>query len=130
MSTKVFISHSNLDPERGWLDAFARALRDRGVNVWLDEWDIEPGEDWEDAIKTALRGSDAIVALISGVHAESPNLYFDVGVALGGNKRLILVVDPSAAASLPSDLRERRWVALQAPEETAREVAAAISAPG
>jgi hypothetical protein len=48
-----------------------------------------------------------IVALISGVHAESPNLYFDVGVALGGNKRLILVVDPSAAASLPSDLRER-----------------------
>jgi hypothetical protein len=129
MSTKVFISHSHRDLERDWINAFARALRDRNVTVWSDE-EIKPGEDWEEAIRTALHRSDAIIAVSSGVHTEHPNLYFDVGVALGANKPLILVTDPSAVASLPSDLRKARLVALQAPEDTAREVAAAISASG
>jgi hypothetical protein len=131
MSEKpVFISHSHRDLERAWLLTFASALRDRNVNVWLDESDVKPGDRIADAVGTALRDSDAIIAVISGDSSENPNTFFAIGVALGANKRLILVVDPSTAASLPTELLQRRWIALQAPEETAREVAEAISAPG
>lgn len=131
MSAKsVFISYSHRDLDREWLHAFARALRDRNVNIWLDEWDIKPGDRIADEVESSLRASDAIVAVISGAAFERPNVYFEFGVALGTNKRLILVVDPSSAASIPLDLRRRRWVALQAPEETAREVAEAVSSPG
>lgn len=127
---KVFISHSHTDLDREWLQAFARALRDQEVDVWLDAWNIKPGDRIEDAVESALRESDAIVAVTSGTAFESPNVYFELGVALGANKRLILVVDPSSAASIPFDLRRRRWIALQEPEETAREVAEAVSTPG
>lgn len=126
MSTKVFISYSHSDSR--WVNEFARALRDRDVKVWTDEEDIKPGDDWKGAIGKALRGSDAIIVVVSDAYAENPDLYFDVGVAFAADKPLILVVDPSAATSLP-DFR-RRQVALQEPEETAREVAEAISAPG
>jgi len=105
---RVFISHSHGDLDREWLQAFARALRDQEVNVWLDDWDIKPGDRIEDAIETALRESDAIVAITSGSAFASPNVYFELGVALGANKRLILVVDPSSADSIPPDLRRRR----------------------
>jgi hypothetical protein len=124
----VFISYSHQDRQRDWLHAFATALRDRDVNVWLDDWEVKPGDRIVDAVDTALRASDVIIAVISGAPFDYPNVYFELGVALGSNKRLILVVDPSSADSIPVDLRQRRWIALQEPEETAREVAEAIGA--
>jgi hypothetical protein len=92
--------------------------------------DIKPGDDYVNVMQTALRASDTIIAIISGAASENPNVYFALGAALGANKRLILVADPSSATSIPIDLRQDRWVALQEPEETAREVAEAIGAPG
>jgi hypothetical protein len=91
--------------------------------------DIQAGDVIADAAETALRESNAIIAVISGDVSENSNVYFELGVALGAKKRLILVVDPSYATSIPFDLQRRRWVPLRAPEETAREVAEAIGAP-
>lgn len=125
---KVFVSHSN--ENRSWARAIASALRDENVTVWLAEWDLKPGDNLVDEIERALRTSDVIVAVISGDPSENRNVFFELGAALGANKRLILVGDPSSADSIPFDLQQRRWVALQAPEDTAREVAEAVSAPG
>ena len=125
----VFISYSHRDVEDDWLQAFASALRERNVNVWLDVSDVQPGDVIADAAEKALRESDAIIAVISGNVSENSEVYFELGVALGAKKRLILVVDPSYATSMPFDLRRRKWVPVRAPEETASEVAEAIAAP-
>jgi TIR domain len=124
----VFISYSHQDLDPAWLEAFAAALRDRDVRVWLDEWEIKPGDRIAEALETGLRASDAVVAVIPSASIERPSLYFELGAALGANKRLILVLDPSSATSIPYDLRQRRWIAFKTPEETAREVAEAIEA--
>jgi TIR domain len=122
----VFISYSRRNLENVWLRAFVDALRDRNVSAWLDAGSVNPGENWAAAAARALRESDTIIAVLSGEAFESPNLYFDLGVALGSNKRLIVVTDRSPATSLPIEVQKARWIALQEPEETAREVAEAI----
>ena len=52
---RVFISHTAGDTE--WARSFASALKQRGINVWLDEFDVQPGESLRDAIESGLRGS-------------------------------------------------------------------------
>lgn len=37
---RVFISHSSRDKPA--VEALARALRDRGIETWLDKWMIAP----------------------------------------------------------------------------------------
>jgi hypothetical protein len=126
----VFISYSYQDSEPLWLNSFVDALRDRNIKVFIDWVDFKPGDNWIEVMEKALRESDTIIAVISGTTSENPNVFFELGVALGANKRLILVADPSATASIPFYLRSVRWVALQEPKETARKVAEAIGAPG
>ena len=126
---QAFISYPHRDQglKRAWLEAFARALRNRNVKAWLDS-DIKPGENWSEAVETALRESDAIIVVISSAASENRNLYFDLGVALGANKPVVLVTDPSSRTSIPFDLRRGQFVALRGPEETAHGVAQAIGA--
>jgi hypothetical protein len=40
---KVFCSFRSAD--RAAVEAFARRLRERGLNAWFDEWEIKPGDD-------------------------------------------------------------------------------------
>jgi TIR domain len=128
-ANSVFVSYSRRDLDRDWLIAFTRALQDINVNVWVDEWNSPSGDRWAEELGRGLFSSDAIVAILSRDALESANVSFELGAALGADKRLILVVDPSSSTSLPLNLRQRRWIALQEPFETAREVARAISAP-
>ena len=46
---KVFISHASEDKERFVLD-FARKLREKGVNAWLDKWEMKPSDSLVDKI--------------------------------------------------------------------------------
>jgi nucleoside 2-deoxyribosyltransferase len=122
---KVFISYTHDDAE--WVRAFASALREQQVEVWLDEWEIKLGESLRDALEAGLRSSDAIVAVVSRTNVRNPNVFFELGVALGMGKRLIPVVSRDLETTLiPFDLRTRRYVARGSPAETAREVASAV----
>src|SRR5207302_3905691 len=88
---------------------------------------IAAGESLRTALETALRESDAIVAVVSPSNARSPNVYFELGVALGMGKRLIPIVSEDLDRSaIPFDLRLRRFVTKGSPEEAAREVAEAV----
>ena len=58
----VFISYNSKDKEFA-LD-LARRLRDEGLDVWLDEWDLIPGKPWQEAIEKAVGISRTIIILI------------------------------------------------------------------
>jgi len=103
---------------------FAEALRDQGVDVWLDVWQVHAGDSFSDALETGLRGSDAIVAVLSATNARHPNTLFELGVALGMRKRLIPIVPADLDGSLiPYELRSRRHLIKGVPKDAAREVA-------
>ena len=46
---KVFISHASEDKER-FVKKFALKLRNKGVDAWLDRWEIKPGDSLVDKI--------------------------------------------------------------------------------
>jgi ABC-type branched-subunit amino acid transport system substrate-binding protein len=116
----VFISHSFSD--EGWTREFANSLQQRGVKVWLDSNAIHAGHSLTEAIEKGLRESNVIALLVTPDTITRPNLFFEIGAALGMGKPLIPVVskdlDPSA---LPASLRNRRYLLKRSPEVTAQE---------
>jgi hypothetical protein len=124
---KVFISHSAQDTE--WARSFAEALKNRGVSVWFDEFEIQPGESWRDALESGLRDSDVLVAVIDAEHPGKPNLYFELGAAIGMGKRVVPIVPKGVdPAHLPVDIRLRRYLVRDSPEQTAERLSSALVA--
>jgi len=117
----VFISHSACAAD--WARLFAQALKQRGVTVWIDDLDVRPGESWRDALESGLRGSDVIVALVDPEYPAKPNLFFELGAAIGMEKKVVSIVpkglDPK---DLPLDVRLRRYLIQDSPEQTAEEL--------
>jgi len=124
---RVFISHSSTD--KVWAQEFANSLQQRGLEVWFDSNAIRPGQSWRKEVEKGLRESSVIVLLVTPDTIKRPNLFLEIGAAIGMGKPLILVaskdVDPSA---LPVSLRGRRYLIKGSPEATAQEfVSEAIS---
>jgi len=123
----VFISHSALDAD--WARSFAKALKQRGVTVWFDEFDVPLGEPLRDALEAGLRNSDVLVALFDKESSSKPNLFFELGAAIGMGKRVVAIVpkelDPNV---LPLDVRLRRYLIRDTPEHTAEELSNTLQA--
>lgn len=120
-SRRVFLSYSRRDAD--WARSFATALKERGVSVWFDEFDVQPGESLRDALESALRNSDVLVPLLDADNVARPAVFFELGAAIGLGKTVVPIVpkelDPS---SLPFDLRLRRYLVRESPEQTAKEL--------
>ena len=124
---KVFISHTARDTE--WARSFAKALQERGVSVWFDEFDVQPGESLREALESGLRTSDVLVALLDAEAPAKPNLFFELGAAIGMGKRVVAIVPKGIdLGALPLDLRLRRYLVRDTPEQTAEELSATLLA--
>lgn len=67
---KVFLSHSSKDkPE---VESLALALCERGIEPWLDKWEIGSGENIVAAINKGLEESPAGIIVFSKHSKESP----------------------------------------------------------
>jgi nucleoside 2-deoxyribosyltransferase len=122
---KVFIAHSSTD--RDWARSFALALREFEAEVWFDEFDIKPGDSIPEAVEAGLRGSDVVVMLVDKGSLAKPNFSFELGAAIGLDKRIVAIVsEESAATGLPLPLLRKKYLIRKSPEETARELAAGL----
>ena len=65
---RVFISHSSADKPQ--VTPLAEALRARGIDVWLDQWQINPGDDIVVAINNGLQQCDAGIVVFSA-HSQA-----------------------------------------------------------
>lgn len=124
---QVFISYSHADSE--WARSFAEALKKLGLRVWFDQFEIGAGESLRDALETGLRDSDVFVTLVERENLQRPNLFFELGAAIGMKKRVVAIVpkdiDP---AQLPVELRLRRYLVRDSPQETAEELSESLTA--
>ncbi|MBI1927764.1 toll/interleukin-1 receptor domain-containing protein [Candidatus Poribacteria bacterium] len=124
---KVFISYSHSDQE--WTREFAETMVNIGLNVWFDEFNIKAGQSLGEALEKGFRESDVVVLLINSENVNRPNLFFEIGAALGMNKRIIPVVSKDFETyKLPLPLQRIKFLVQKSPEETAKELATAIEA--
>jgi hypothetical protein len=123
----IFLSCSQVDEV--WAKAFAEALKERRISLWLNEWGLKPSDALVDAIDRALRESEALVFLLGPKSVDKPSLFFELGAALALQKRIISVVSKDVEQSkIPAPLLRMRRVVQGAPAETAEEVARAVAA--
>lgn len=123
---KVFISYSRSD--YSWARDFAKSMVDNGIDVWFDQFTVRAGDSLTDAVEEGLRKSDALVLLITPEGLGRPNLFFELGVALGLNKKIIPIVSEDVdTTALPIPLKRIRSLRRGSPAETARELAAEIA---
>lgn len=62
-SPKVFVSHASEDKVRFVLD-FASKLREKGIDAWLDKWEIRPGDSLVDKIFEEGIGSAQVMIIV------------------------------------------------------------------
>ncbi len=102
---KLFISHSIEDAD--WARSFAKALKERGVTVWLEDFEVKPGESWGDANESALRSSDVLVPLLDGETSSTRVFFFELGAAIAMGKRVVPILarglDPAVLPPRKSD---------------------------
>jgi hypothetical protein len=131
---KVFISHAHKDAPLA--RKVATILRETGLDVWNEDYEIMPGENWAEKISQALRESKAMVVLLTPEALESSNVLWEIGYALGKEsyeKRLIPVIvgNPKRLSEekMPWILRHLRMVNLPEQgnnEESIRQIASAL----
>lgn len=105
------------------------ALQERGVTVWFDEFDVRPGESLRDALEAGLRSSDVLVSLLDAESPSKANLFFELGAAIGMGKKVVPIVPKGLSPTvLPREVRLRRYLIRDTPEQTAEELSNTLHA--
>lgn len=66
----LFLSYSSAD--KRFSDRLARNLRDSGVDIWLDRWEIQVGDSIVEKINQGITANDFIAIVLSPTSVESP----------------------------------------------------------
>lgn len=112
IAPKVFLSHASEDKDRFVLD-FALKLRENGVDVWLDQWEIKLGDSlvekiFEEGLKEAL----AVIIVLSNASVQKSWVLEELNVSVvnkisRGTRLIPVVIDD---CEVPESLRSTRWV--------------------
>ena len=86
----VFVSYARED--EAFVLRLARALKTRGIPIWLDQWDIPPGADWDRTIDRALRESGKVIAVLSPEAVASPQVRAEIQAAVNEKKAVFPVL--------------------------------------
>lgn len=111
MAPKVFVSHASEDKDRFVLD-FAIALRQHGVDAWLDKWEMLPGDSLVDKIfEEGIKGASAVIIVLSKFSVEKPWVREELNAAFvkrinTGSKLIPVVIDD---CEVPEALSSTLW---------------------
>lgn len=112
----AFLSHNSKD--KPVVRQIADALKDRGLNVWLDEWVLPPGQPWQPELEQIIRTTKAAIILV-GPEGMGPWEEPEMRVCLDEfvKRRLpvipVLLPDVEGEPELPLFLRQFTWVDLR-----------------
>ncbi len=112
----IFLSHNSRDTSG--VRALAEALRDRGLKVWIDEWELVPGQPWQEALERIIVTIPCTAVLVGkdGLGPwEVPELRGALSEYVKRGMPVIPVLLPGAPATpdLPLFLEQLTWVDLR-----------------
>lgn len=111
MAPKVFISHASEDKER-FVIPFATALRAKGVDGWVDRWEMRIGDSLVDKIfEEGLKEASAIIVVLSNISVTKPWVREELDAAVvkrieKGARIIPIVLD---GCEVPQALRHIVW---------------------
>ena len=111
MAPKVFVSHASEDKDRFVL-GFATELRARGVDVWLDKWEMLPGDSLVDKIfEEGIKGASAVIVVLSKFSVQKPWVREELNAAFvrrvnSGTKLIPVIIDE---CDVPEALSSTLW---------------------
>jgi hypothetical protein len=111
MNPKVFVSHASEDKERFVLD-FATKLRAKGIDAWLDKWEILPGDSLIDKLfEEGIKNAQAVIVVVSNFSVNKPWVREELNAAtvkrINGKSKLIPVVIDDC--QVPEALQSTVW---------------------
>ncbi|MCB2360294.1 toll/interleukin-1 receptor domain-containing protein [Clostridium estertheticum] len=111
MEPKVFISHASEDKERFVID-FATKLRKRGIDAWVDKWEMSPGDSLVDKIfEEGIKNAQAVIVIISENSIKKPWVREELNAGMvkkinTGSKLIPVVIDN---CEMPECLKSTVW---------------------
>ena len=106
MGDHVFICYARAD--QYFVSRLAANLKDRGVTVWLDQWDIPYGADWDQAIDLALLNCARFLIVLSPASVASKQVRGELQTALDANKPIVPVIH--SECQVPRSLRLTQYI--------------------
>jgi len=109
----VFLSHNSKD--KPTVRQLGRALQERNIQVWLDEWELVPGRPWQDALEEIMQNTQSAAVIIGGDGLgpwEIPEMRACISQFISRGLPVIPVLLPSASSQiqLPPFLSQFTWV--------------------
>jgi hypothetical protein len=90
MGNHIFICYARKDTR--FVLRLATRLKERGVPIWLDQWDIPPGVDWDQYIDSALHSCAKFLIVLSPVSVASNEVRGELRWALNKSKPIVPVL--------------------------------------
>jgi hypothetical protein len=115
---RVFICHASDDKERFVL-RFYEALRSRGVNAWLDKYEMLPGDSLVDKVfEEGIPSAQAVIVVVSEFSINKPWVREELNAAairrINGESRLIpVVIGQIDESQIPEVLKSTLWERIQ-----------------
>ncbi|MBC3216147.1 TIR domain-containing protein [Serratia fonticola] len=112
---KVFISHASEDKERFVLE-FAKKLREKGVDAWLDKWEMMPGDSLVDKIfEEGIKNSNTFIVVLSKNSVQKPWVKEELNAAFvkkinHGDKLIPVILDD---CQVPEALNSTLWESIK-----------------
>ena len=111
----VFLSYSRRDDEA--VTCIAETLRDSGLRVWFDKWELRPGLSWMQGIEEGIKQSQATAVFIGPEGMgdwETPEMRISIDSQVKTNRPVIPVIlpgcPPNIEEKLSSFLKSNTWV--------------------
>ena len=136
---KVFISYSQDSPDhKRWVAELATRLRNDGIDITLDQWDLSLGDDVTKFMEDGLSTSDRVLLVctdnyvrkadagVGGVAYERMIVTAELVHNLGTQKFIPVVRQDAAAPVLPKFMGARFYVNLSKSEQQAEQYEALL----
>lgn len=101
MSDRIFICYARED--ESFVLPLATILKDRGVRIWLDQWDIPSAANWTRSIDNAIRDCAKFIVVLSQHAVESTEVEGEWLMALDEQRPVIPVL--RSPCQVPRQLR-------------------------
>ena len=115
VNPKVFVIHASEDKDRFVLD-FGRKLRLKGIEAWVDKWEMQPGDSLVDKIfEEGIANAQAVIVVLSKYSVGKPWVREELNTSVvkrinEGIKLIPVIIDD---CQVPECLKSTVWVKIK-----------------